>query len=96
MSVPVEKRKYWLLTAKNALRASMPANPRQNGTVNKRQPTATTAITMTRAVGSVVASDMPTKAPIVTPAVTSKRYLRVIEPGLKSSFFFFLTKRLVE
>ena len=29
------------------------------------------------AVGSVVASDMPTKAPMVTPAVTSKRYLRV-------------------
>ena len=56
MSVPVEKRKYWLLTAMNALNASMPANPRQNGTVNKRQPTAMTAMKMTRAVGSVVAS----------------------------------------
>ena len=44
----------------NALNASMPANPRQNGTVSNRQPTATTAITMTRAVGSVVASLMPT------------------------------------
>ena len=43
LSVPVEKRKYWLLTAMNALNASMPANPRQNGTVNKRQPTAMTA-----------------------------------------------------
>ena len=53
----------------------MPANPRQNGTVNKRQPTAMTAMKMTRAVGSVVASLMPTKAPMVTPAVTSNKYL---------------------
>ena len=49
MSVPVEKRKYWLLTAMNALNASMPANPRQNGTVSNRQPTAMTAMKMTRA-----------------------------------------------
>ena len=45
LSVPVEKRKYWLLTAMNTLNASMPANPRQNGTVSNRQPTAMTAMT---------------------------------------------------
>ena len=43
----------------------MPANPRQNGTVSNRQPTAMMAMKMTRAVGSVVASLMPTKAPMV-------------------------------
>ena len=47
MSLPVEKRKYWLLTAMNALNASMPAKLRQNGTVSNRQPTATTAIAST-------------------------------------------------
>jgi len=31
------------------LNASMPANPRQNGTVSNRQPTAMTAMKMTRA-----------------------------------------------
>ena len=55
LSVPVEKRKYWLLTAMNALNASMPANPRQNGTVNKRQPTAMTAMKITMGFAGVEA-----------------------------------------